>query len=44
MSRIRFRVDPDDLQSWPRGRVDHAVLDGTTDSDLALQRRATPKR
>ena len=39
MSRIQVRVDPDDPQSWPRGRVDHAVLDGTTDRDLSLQQQ-----
>ena len=39
MSRIHVRVDPNDPQSWPRGRVDHAVVDGTTDGDLALQQQ-----
>ena len=39
MSRTQVRVDPDDPQSWPRGRVDHEVLDGTTERDLALQQQ-----
>ena len=39
MSRTRVRIDPDDPRSLPSGRVDHAVLDGATEADLALQQR-----
>ena len=37
MSRTRVRIDPDDLHSLPPGRVDHAVLDATTEEDIARQ-------
>ena len=37
MSRTRVRIDSDDPRSLPRGRVDHAVLDATTEEDLARQ-------
>ena len=37
MSRTRLGIDPDDSRSLPDGRVDHAVLDATTEEDLALQ-------
>ena len=39
MSTKRVRIDPDDPQSLPEGRIDHAVLDGATDADLASQQR-----
>ncbi len=39
MSRTRIGIDPDDPQSLPPGRVDHAVLDATTEEDIALQAR-----
>ena len=39
MRRTRVRIDPGDARSLPAGRVDHSVLDGTADSDLALQQR-----
>ena len=39
MSRTRIRIDPGDPQSLPTGRVDHEMLDGTTERDLALQQR-----
>ena len=39
MSETRVRIDPDDPQSLPPGRVDHAVLDGTTEEGIALQAR-----
>lgn len=39
MSTIRLRIDPDDMKSLPEGRVDHAVLDSATESDLALQQQ-----
>ena len=37
MSRTRARIDPSDPRSLPEGRVDYAVLDQTTEQDLALQ-------
>ena len=37
MSTVRARIDPSDPGSLPEGRIDHAVLDSTTESDLALQ-------
>ena len=39
MSRTRLRIDPDDPQTLPPGRVDRAVLDATTEEDIALQAR-----
>ena len=37
MSTTRVRIDPDDPRGLPEGRVDHAVLDATTERDLAAQ-------
>ena len=37
MSRTRLTIDPGDPRSMPEGRVDYAVLDATTERDLALQ-------
>ncbi len=34
---MRVRSDPDDPGSLPEGRVDHAVLDSTTEADLISQ-------
>ncbi len=39
MNTTRVRVDPNDPGSWPKGRVDHAVLDRTTEADLIAQQR-----
>ena len=39
MSETHVRIDPDDPQSLPEGRIDHAVLDGTTETDLVLQQQ-----
>ncbi len=39
MSRTRLKINPDDPRSLPKGRVNHAVLDGTTERDLALQQQ-----
>ncbi len=39
MSRTRVRINPDDLQTLPPGRVDHAMLDATTEEDIAQQAR-----
>ena len=37
MSTRRVRIESDDPRSLPEGRVDHAVLDGTTEADIARQ-------
>ena len=37
MSETRVRIDPDDPRTLPPGRVSHAVLDATTEEDIALQ-------
>ena len=37
MSRTRLKINPDDPRSLPKGRVNHAVLDGTTERDLQQQ-------
>ena len=37
MSRSRVRIDPDDPRSLPPGQVDHAVLDTTSEEDIARQ-------
>lgn len=39
MSTTRITIDPDDPGSLPEGRVDHAVLDATTEADLVSQQR-----
>ena len=39
MSETHVRIDPDDPQSLPEGRINHAVLDGTTETDIALQQQ-----
>ena len=39
MSKTRVRIDPDNPQSLPPGRVDHAVLDATSEEDIARQAR-----
>ena len=39
MSRTRIRIDPDDPRTLPPGRVDHALLDATTEEDIVLQER-----
>ncbi|MCY4484994.1 MAG: helix-turn-helix domain-containing protein [Spirochaetaceae bacterium] len=39
MSRTQVTVDPDDAQTWPRGRVNYEVLDATTEQDIALQQQ-----
>ena len=39
MSTTHVRIDPDDPRSLPEGRIDHAVLDGTTEADLTSQQR-----
>lgn len=37
MSITRARIDPDDPQSLPKGRIDETVLDRATEADLAVQ-------
>ena len=39
MSRTRNRIIPDDPRSLTGGRVDHGVLDATTERDSAAQQR-----
>ena len=39
MSMTRVRIDPDDPQSLPAGRIDEGVLDRTTEADLVLQQQ-----
>ena len=39
MSETHVGIDPDDPQSLPEGRIDHTVLDGTTETDLVLQQQ-----
>ncbi|MDE0393361.1 MAG: helix-turn-helix domain-containing protein [Gammaproteobacteria bacterium] len=37
MSTTRVRIDPDDPATFPEGRIDPAVVDGTTEAEIALQ-------
>ena len=39
MSRTRVRIDPDDPQTVPSGRVDYRMLDETTEEDIARRAR-----
>ena len=39
MSTTRVRIDPDDPATFPRGRIDPAAVDATTDADIALQQQ-----
>ena len=39
MSATRIRTDPDDPSTFPKGRIDPAVVDATTEADIALQER-----
>ena len=39
MSIVRVRIDPDDPESLPPAQVDYAVLDATTEEDIARQIR-----
>ena len=39
MSETRVRIDPNDPESLPPGRVDYAVLDATTEEHIARQIR-----
>ena len=39
MSTTRVRIDPEDFATLPKGRIDLAVVDGTTETEIALQQR-----
>ena len=39
MRTTRLTINPDDPGSWPEGSVDYAVLDATTEEDIASQQR-----
>ena len=39
MSTIRVTVDPDDPKTFPEGKLDLAVVDATTEKQIALQQR-----
>ena len=39
MSTTRVRIDPDDPSTFPEGRIDPAVVDSTTEAEIALQER-----
>ncbi len=39
MKKTCIRIDPSDPNSLPTGRVDHEVLDGATERELATQQR-----
>ena len=39
MSTTRVRIDPDDPVTLPEGRIDPAVVDATTEVEIALQQK-----
>ena len=39
MSKSRVRIDPDDPSTFPEGRIDPAVVDATTEAEIALQEK-----
>jgi len=39
MSTTRVRIDPEDSATLPKGRIDFAVVDGTTEAEIALQQQ-----
>ena len=39
MSMTRIRIDPGDPTSFPKGRIDPAVVDATTEAEIAMQQR-----
>ncbi len=39
MTKTHIAIDPNDPQILPTGRVDHGVLDATTELDIAVQQR-----
>lgn len=36
MSTTRVRIDPDDPATVPEGRIDPAIVDGTTEAEIAM--------
>lgn len=39
MSTTRIRIDPADTATVPKGRINTAVVDGTTEADIDLQQQ-----
>lgn len=39
MSAMRIRIDPADPSTLPKGRINPAVVDGTTEAEIALQQQ-----
>ncbi|MCY4487817.1 MAG: helix-turn-helix domain-containing protein [Deltaproteobacteria bacterium] len=39
MSTTRVRIDPDNSATLPKGRIHFAVVDGTTETEIALQQQ-----
>ena len=39
MSCKRIRIDPDDPSTLPKGRIDPAKVDATTEAEIAAQKR-----
>lgn len=39
MSTTRIRIDPDDPATLPEGRIDLAVVDGTTEAEISMQQQ-----
>ena len=39
MSSTRVRISPDDPVPFPEGRIDPAVVDATTEAEIALQQK-----
>ncbi|MYE83766.1 MAG: helix-turn-helix domain-containing protein, partial [Gammaproteobacteria bacterium] len=39
MGTTRIRIDPDDPSTFPKGRIDPAKVDATTEADIARQAR-----
>ena len=39
MGTTRIRIDPDSPTTTPQGRIAPAVVDATTEADIALQER-----
>ena len=39
MSTTRVRIDPDDPETFPEGRIDPAKVDATTEAEIALQQQ-----
>ncbi|MDE0489376.1 MAG: helix-turn-helix domain-containing protein [Gammaproteobacteria bacterium] len=39
MSTKRIRIDPDDPATLPKGRINPAVVDSTTEAEIALQQQ-----